>query len=304
MTLPDEEEPWTLQVSENLQVIAQTGADLELRASAGDATLQPPARFDADQPLKVTWQPLVWRRGARGGTTLQSTGSLTGLQPAWLNALRTSAGEGALAANGLSTDLVLRGEWNVQMTDNIAISARLQRESGDLTLADSVQPVGIRTLDLAVQAADANVKADLSWDTERAGSLTASLATRLTRQAGGWTLPPESPLQGSVRAKLEQLNAWSFLVPPGWRIEGSLDATATVAGTVQQPQLTGGIEADGLNVRSVLDGVDLHNGTLRATLRGSGMDISELTFEGGTGSRAYVRGFSGNRTPPPVSAVA
>jgi translocation and assembly module TamB len=29
------------------------------------------------------------------------------------------------------------------------------------------------------------------------------------------------------------------------------------------------------------------------------MDISELTFEGGTGSRAYVRGFSGNLTPAP-----
>jgi translocation and assembly module TamB len=29
------------------------------------------------------------------------------------------------------------------------------------------------------------------------------------------------------------------------------------------------------------------------------MQIDELVFQGGTGSRAYVRGFSGNRTPPP-----
>ncbi len=49
----------------------------------------------------------------------------------------------------------------------------------------------------------------------------------------------------------------------------------------------------------MLDGVDLHNGTLRATLDGSRMQIAELTFEGGTGSHAYVRGFSGNRTSAP-----
>ncbi len=36
-------------------------------------------------------------------------------------------------------------------------------------------------------------------------------------------------------------------------------------------------------------------------LTGSRMQIDELTFEGGTGSRAYVRGFSGNRTPPPTA---
>ena len=54
-----------------------------------------------------------------------------------------------------------------------------------------------------------------------------------------------------------------------------------------------------LQVRSVLDGVELHDGQLRAQFEGSSLRLEELTFQGGTGSRAYVSGISGNRTQPP-----
>src|SRR5690606_10978754 len=54
-----------------------------------------------------------------------------------------------------------------------------------------------------------------------------------------------------------------------------------------------------INVRSVLDGVELHDGVLRAGVDGQRLTIEELTFQGGTGSRAYISGLSGNRTPAP-----
>jgi translocation and assembly module TamB len=97
------------------------------------------------------------------------------------------------------------------------------------------------------------------------------------------------------------MSTWTFFAPPGWRIGGAIAARIQLDGTVQAPRLDGTIEGSGLMLRSILDGVELQNGTLRAQLTGSRLEITELTFEGGTGSRAYVSGFSGNLTPPPTA---
>ncbi|HXC57890.1 MAG TPA: translocation/assembly module TamB domain-containing protein [Steroidobacteraceae bacterium] len=300
-TLPDQTEPWRLQLSDNLQITAQTGANIELRATAGSATLSAPSSVGAEEPLKVAWQPMLWRRTARGANTVQSTGTITGIQPAWLDVLLAEKGkDGPLTGAGMHTDLMLSGDWDVRMTDRVNIRAHLKRERGDLSLVDADTSAGIRAFDVQVQAADENVNLALNWDTERAGVITARIGTRLKQQSDGWSLPDNAPLSGSVQAKLQDLSTWAFLAPPGWRIQGNLDANVQLAGTVQKPLLTGGIDGKGLNVRSVLDGVDLYDGTLHATLNDSRMEIGELTFQGGTGSRAYVRGISGNRTSPPA----
>ncbi|HRO59299.1 MAG TPA: translocation/assembly module TamB domain-containing protein, partial [Burkholderiaceae bacterium] len=159
---------------------------------------------------------------------------------------------------------------------------------------------GIRKLELLVQSNGDEVQARLDWDTERAGVIQGRAQTRLARQAGGWTLPDDAPLGGQVRAQLQDLGVWGSLAPLGWRITGALDADVKLAGTVQAPQLQGPIRVDGLNLRSVLDGVDLHDGRLRARLNGHRLDIEELVLQGGTGSHAYVRGMSGNRTQAPT----
>ena len=49
-------------------------------------------------------------------------------------------------------------------------------------------------------------------------------------------------------------------------------------------------------VRSVVDGVDLQGGRLRATLQGNQLNITEFRLQGGRGSSARIAGFSGNRT--------
>ncbi len=298
-TLPDQSRPWQLRLSEGLQIAVQPGADIELRASAGNATLSAPSGGGEDEPLKLAWQPMLWRRTSSGAMTLQSKGTATGIQPAWLDVLLAKKGEGPIAGAGMRTDLSLSGEWDIQMTDRVNIRAHLKRERGDLWLLEPATAAGIRTFEVEMQSANEDVNLALNWDTERAGIITARVATRLARLAEGWSLPDTAPLSGNIQARLQDLNTWAFLAPPGWRIAGALDANVRLGGTVQAPRLDGTIEGKGLNLRSVLDGVDLHDGTLRATLNGARMEIAELTFLGGTGSRAYVRGFSGNRTPPP-----
>lgn len=317
--LPGQSGPWQLSVSEGLQLNARPGETFELDASAGQARLIPPGSVSpAGDALELAWQPLHWQRAVDGASRLRTSGTLSGLRPGWLDALLAPMNKAPLAEAGLYTDLVMSGEWNVQMTDRLDVHAHLKRDSGDLWLGqpdidpaagDAVRAgervrregvaAGIRALDVKVRSEGDDVALSLDWNTERAGVITADVRTELTRQAGGWRLADTAPLSGGLRAHLQDLGLWGFFAPPGWRVQGALGADIQLAGTVQSPQLQGGVEGSGLNIRSVLDGVDLHDGVLRGTLQGQRFEIAELTLQGGTGSEAYVRGLSGNRTQPP-----
>ncbi|MEB2318603.1 MAG: translocation/assembly module TamB domain-containing protein [Pseudomonadota bacterium] len=322
-TLPGQKQPWRLELGEGLQVTAQTDPALRITTTAGQATLAPPAGVARPgEALVLRWEPVHFSQAADGATRIQSRGQLGGLVPAWVDALMPD--NPPLEAAGIRSSLVLSGDWDVDMSEALRVQASIRRDNGDLWLGEpSAQAAGaatsdntrievndgtpargvaagIRKLELLVQSDGDEVQARLDWDTERAGIIQGQAQTRLARQAGGWTLPDDAPLGGQLRAQLQDLGVWGSLAPLGWRITGALDADVKLAGTVQAPQLQGPIRVDGLNLRSVLDGVDLHDGRLRARLDGHRLDIEELVLQGGTGSHAYVRGMSGNRTPAPA----
>jgi translocation and assembly module TamB len=83
-------------------------------------------------------------------------------------------------------------------------------------------------------------------------------------------------------------------------VGGTLQANATLSGTRDAPRWSGTLGADDMAVRSVLDGVDLQGGRLRATLRGNELQINEFRLQGGRGSGARIAGLSGNRTVAPT----
>ncbi|MET0280306.1 MAG: translocation/assembly module TamB domain-containing protein [Steroidobacteraceae bacterium] len=308
-TLPGEDDPWQLRLSDGLQATLQWGQSLELRSTAGTAQLVAPAGHGA--PLELAWEPMLWRQAA-GANIVQSRGTIRNLQPAWLDLVHAKEAQGALTNAGLRTDLVLDGSWDVQMTERLAVAAQLQRVSGDAWMlepalipgeesaqADRGLAAGIRKFALQVRTQGEGIAATLDWDTERAGVIAGRVNAGLARKGGGWTLPDTAPLSGTLRAQIQDLGAWSVVAPPGWRVQGRFDADLALSGTVKAPQLRGTLQGDGLKVRSVLDGVELHEGTLRATLEGTRLAIAELRFEGGSGSRAYISGRSGNRTRAP-----
>lgn len=174
------------------------------------------------------------------------------------------------------------------------------------------------TLDLEGEALRARVR----WMSERAGEIDASVNTRLSLAGPAAASPPaparpgaadapqrtgtaslawapDAPLAGTLRARLPDVGVWSALAPPGWRVRGTLDASATLSGTRNAPRWSGTLGADDLAVRSAVDGVDLQGGRLRATLQGNQLDITEFRLQGGRGSGARIAGFSGNRTAAP-----
>ncbi len=241
-----------------------------------------------------------------------------------------------LARMGLATSLVLDGQWNVDTTRTLRASASLRRASGDLrilagdsTAVTAVQssgqgtgagavtaiateasasaatpsstvgtPAGVRQAEVSIDAEGDALRARLVWASDRAGEVDATVNTRLAPATADSPIhwAADAPLTGTLRARLPDVGVWSALAPPGWRVRGTLDASATLSGTRNAPRWAGTLGADDMAVRSVVDGVDLQGGRLRATLQGNQLNITEFRLQGGRGSSARIAGFSGNRT--------
>lgn len=332
--------PWALQLAEPVSISARTrdgsAAALAIETSSGQARLTGPL----PGTVALRWQPLRWAMAAGAPPQLQSRGTLQGLPMAWVDALgldggggddSAGAGQGAaplLARLGLSSDIVLDGQWDVERGERLRASASLHRASGELRLlagdlADTPAlpggaktqdktgvAAGVRQAEVGVAIDGEDLRAHLLWTSERAGDIDASLGTRLRIASAGkdadsaisW--PANAPLAGQLRARLPDIGLWSALAPPGWRVRGTLSADASLSGTRDAPRWAGTLGADDLALRSLLDGVDLQGGRLRATLQGQQIEITELRLQGGRGSKARIAGFSGNRTAAPQDGGA
>jgi len=310
--------PWTLHLAQPLSIQLRQAPQLTLQATAGQAQLSGPA------PGKVTlrWQPLQYTQGAQGVAQLRSQGELIGLPVAWAQAWKLE-GQDALTRLGLGGDLVLNGRWDIDAGEHLRASAVIERASGDLSIltgeADAPTimhssgqgkagalpavaastPAGLKQAELRLSAEGDALRTQLAWDSQRAGRVQIDGRTRLARSAQAWAWPEDAPLAATVRAELPDIGVWSTLAPPGWRVRGTLSADARLEGTRAAPHWRGQIAADRFGVRALLDGIDLKDGRLRATLQGQQLTITELSLHGGQGSRARIAGYSGNRTAAP-----
>ncbi|KQM76043.1 hypothetical protein ASE76_18925 [Xylophilus sp. Leaf220] len=319
-TLPG---PWNLVLDAPVSAtVRQEARALAVEAGAGRASLRGPV----DGTVRLAWEPVRYSQTARdkapAAHRLQSRGRLTGLPMAWAQAF-TAGGKDALAGLGLAGNLVFDGDWDIDAGDSLRARASLARQSGDIRVETGEAPAvtrvsssgtgtgiqgaasssaapttaaGIRQARVELKADGDAVAAELLWDSERAGQVTASASTRLQRADGGWSWADDAPLAGKLDARLPNVGVWSVLAPPGWRVQGSLQAAATLSGNRAAPQWNGTLNADGLSVRSVVDGIELRNGRLRSTLRGDRLEITEFTLQGGTGSSTRIAGIAGSRS--------
>ncbi len=271
--------------------------------AGGQATLTAPESVasNAARQVQIVWQPM---RAAPG--QLRSAGRLEGLPLAWMEALAGTR----LVDSGVSSDLIFDGDWDIDLAAQLRLRANLQRRSGDITLFgdDALAPAGTPT-QMATQTASGSrisagvrearvslssdgpaVVASLHWDSAQAGQADAQLSTRLTQQDGQWSWPATAPLSGKLKASLPRISTWSVLAPPGWRIAGTLQADASLAGTRAAPQLDGTLQASGLALRSIVNGISLSDGTLLARLQGDRMRIESFTLKGAGGGSVTAQG--------------
>lgn len=272
-------------------------------SGAGEALLTaPPSTASSAAPSQATlsWQPVRWRAGE-----LVTAGRITGLPIAWIELL----GGPQMTGAGLGGSLVFDGQWDAVLGNTLKLRASLARSSGDITVqAEGVQgnsarvAAGVKQASVSLETAGDALSLALVWDSERAGTASGQLRTRLVRApdgqgVGGWLWPVDAPLNGQLRAQLPRIGVWSLLAPPGWRLRGSLGADIAISGTRAAPSLAGDLQANDLALRSVVDGIELGNGRLRARLDGTRMRISEFTLQGAgekdTGGSLTAQGEAG-----------
>ncbi len=283
--------PWLVQLR---QPVDWRFAGQAFELAAGEAVLRAPAMRSgapaADAVL--AWSPVRREQGA-----LTTAGRLSGLPLAWIELF----GGPQLAGSALSGDMVFDAQWNARLANTLRIDASLARVRGDVNvLTESVDgaaariSAGVRDARLTLSTQGEQLVLSLLWDSERAGRAEGQIRTRLVQRDGGWQWPEQAPLAGRVRAQLPRIGVWSLLAPPGWRLRGSLDADITVAGTRAQPELSGPLNADDLALRSVVDGIELRNGRLRAQLAGQRLVVQEFLLrgseEGGSGGTLVAFG--------------
>jgi len=313
-TLPGQRAPWAVQLEQPVAVALQPAPRLQVQVGAGALRLSGPQPGAA----LLRWQPSSYAVQAGGRAALRSQGTLAGLPLAWANAAARQ-GQPLLASLGLGGDLLLAGAWDVDTTAaQPRLLASLQRSGGDLHLlpgadgmplaamatgADAAAgtPLGVSEAALHLSVAGQALQARLVWRSAQAGTLQAQAGTQLAQGQDGapWQWPQDAPLHASLHAALPELGLWSALAPPGWRVRGTLAADVRLSGSRAAPQWSGTLAADRFAVRSLLDGVDLQEGRLRATLQGQQLRITEFALQGGHGSGARIAGYSGNRTDAP-----
>lgn len=317
----------------------QTVRTMQIEAGASALAVTPPAPLQGQS--RIEWQDLLARAQPQGLWAIKTQGRLLGVPMAWADAFGVQNQEGPLTRAGLSGDLRLNGDWNIDTTGaQLLASATLERADGDIRLAldeDSSSAVAVRSSGpsadanseggtvsaatrpraltiqstrmrariqqarLNLQARGDEVVAQLDWASERAGNAKAQVSTRLARSADGWAWPEDAPLAGKITANMPDIGIWSLFAPPGWRASGTFSADATLSGNRLDPRWQGTLQARGLGIASLLDGVDLRNGSIDGSFAGNQLNITRVHFEGGQGSSARILGYSGNLTAAPVS---
>ena len=297
---------WHIDTPQSIAVDWQARDEgLTLSSSAGALVLTP--RIDrvsetGNAAMTLRWEQLQWQQGA-----ILTRGRIQGLPVAWLDLLPAGQGDGSgsvLGAAGIESDMLLRGEWNLQLPASANAHPRvdllLEREQGDLRIQPErmgsrgrTMPgplaVGVETARLALTSDAGNVQVSARWASERMGTAELQLRTALSPPASGqpaWHWAEDAPLAGSLRARLPQLGIWSMLAPPGWRVQGSLDVQAEIAGNRQSPQWSGQLTAADLLVRSVVEGIAFDQGRVRASFDGDRLRVDELYLQGPGGREA------------------
>jgi translocation and assembly module TamB len=185
---------------------------------------------------------------------------------------------------GWGGDLALGGRIEVHAAERFDLDVVLARSAGDLRIADETgapQPLGIGELQLAFSVHDGIWRFAQGAAGRQLGEIVGAQTVRTAAQAR-WP-PADAPLEGVLQMRVANLAAWGMWVPPGWRLGGNLQLNAALGGRFGAPELRGEMRGADLSLRNILQGVNLTEGVLQASLDGAAARVQRLQFKGGDG---------------------
>ena len=247
-------------------------------------------------PLALSWGPSDWTLQGPGpgtprlkaeaggwaaseaGQAMQTHGALS-----WSD-LPLAWGQAWLGTD-LLNDITLQGQAQWRVDQNLRLSLSTERSRGDLRIkTDSASgqstSAGLRQAQVLLRVQNEQLTAELNWDSAQMGQAKAQLQSQLNRNSDGWHWAEQAPLSGNVQASLPQMGAWSALAPPGWRVQGKLDADITLSGTRSQPEWQGRLQANQLAARSAVEGIEFSQGQMQVKLQGQSLVLERLSLRG------------------------
>jgi translocation and assembly module TamB len=267
----------------------------------------------------LTWGPSNWLLHGPGPGTARlkaEAGAWTASRPGQTmqthGAVRWTDLPASWAQIWLGTDLVnditLQGQAQWQIDKDLDLRLSAERTQGDIRIqTDSLTgqrtAAGLRQAKVLLSAQNEQLHAEIKWDSAQMGQAQVKLQSQLNRTPDGWQWADNAPLTGNVQANLPQIGAWSVLAPPGWRVQGTLDANLTLSGTRSQPQWQGRLQAQHLAARSAVQGIEFSQGKMQARLQDQSLVLENLSLQGAgaQGGELQARGevqFNANPTVP------
>ncbi|CAN7410292.1 translocation/assembly module TamB domain-containing protein [Rhizobacter sp. LjRoot28] len=184
---------------------------------------------------------------------------------------------------GWSGDLRVGGHIKATSAEGFNADIVLQRQGGDLRLADAA---GVRDLNLTELrlAATARNGAWALTEAVRGGGLELAGQQTLRADPAAVFPGPDAPLAGTLQLRAADLAALRAWLPAGWRIGGRLQADARLDGRLGAPEYRGRVTGSGLEVAHLLEGVKLSGGEMALSLEGERATLERLIFRGGDGT--------------------
>ncbi|HTD03555.1 translocation/assembly module TamB domain-containing protein, partial [Undibacterium sp.] len=187
-------------------------------------------------------------------------------------------------------NLLLNAQWQLQLKDNVQGELSVQRQSGDLRIRDSdgtSRPIaiGLRELQLKlglgglVAGSDGErIALQVNASGARLGNWQFRANSILSKRAGAWTIAPEAPLDGMLKADVPDVQWLGPWLNPGLALKGKLNVDAVLAGMVGKPRYQAKILGSELEAAFAAEGLLLPNGSLDVQVDGSRIKLNKLQF--------------------------
>ena len=185
---------------------------------------------------------------------------------------------------GWGGDLVVGGRIALTSHPSPAADVVLERLRGDLQISDETdtQALGLTDLRLALSANNGVWNFTQALAGEAVGVAVGAFTART--QPGEAFPNADTPLQGVLELQVKNLASLATWVPPGWRLGGALQSSASLSGRLGAPEFTGRLEGQKLSVRNVLQGVNVTDGDVAISLRGETARIERFSARAGNGT--------------------
>ena len=278
---------------------AQGAPNLQLKAPVR-VSVAPGRLLVGRTDLTLDQTPIHIERVESNQGHLRSAGRFDGLQIARvLELVRTWTGQ----SPPVRTDLVIDGQWDLDLGSTATGTAHIARRSGDLSInaGRGFTPLGLTEATVDVRGEGMRLALRGTVQSARVGNAYLDAGIGLTRDATPGALAltsPASPLTGGLTISLPHLKGIGDLLGPDVATEGQLAASLTFAGTVGAPKVSGFLTGQDIEVALYDQGIRLTGGLVRVALDQNVVDLQQVVFHGGEGTvRAQGRVQLGEANP-------